>query len=165
MGKAGDVVSLAEWRYNDGARRESLYAAARMADSLRKELLAQRESFAFETVFSDPIGEKIGFLREASASGSTTILCFIGISGHTVSDERVAMRVSQGGHDVPPVKLAERFPRTIANLKLAAKELPHVWVFDNDDLGKPFRLVAVVGNGSVVQLNKPVPKWFKTMLR
>jgi len=27
------------------------------------------------------------------------------------------MRVSQGGHDVPPEKLASRFPRSIANLK------------------------------------------------
>ena len=32
------------------------YTAARAADQLRRELVRQRESFAFETVFSDPVG-------------------------------------------------------------------------------------------------------------
>ena len=140
------------------------YAAARLADSLRRELIAQRESFVFETVFSDPVGEKIEFLRQASEAGYTTILCFIGISGADVSDQRVAMRISQGGHDVPQAKLRERFPRVLANLKSAIGVLPHVWVYDNDDLARPFRLVAVVENGNVVRLNLPVPRWLKTVL-
>jgi hypothetical protein len=59
------------------------------------------------------------------------VVCFIGISGPRVSRQRVAMRVSQGGHDVPAEKLAARFPRALANLKTAIRELPHVWVFDN----------------------------------
>jgi hypothetical protein len=42
------------------------YAAARAADLLRRELLKQRESFVFETVFSDPMGDKLTFLREAA---------------------------------------------------------------------------------------------------
>ena len=139
------------------------YAAARLADSVRRELVAQRESFVFETVFSDPVGDKVEFLKHAAAAGYTTILCFIGISGAAVSDERVAMRISQGGHDVPQAKLRERFPRTLANLKLALNELPQVWVFDNDDLSRPFRLVAVSENGLIVKRTKPVPKWFRSL--
>lgn len=38
------------------------YAAARVAAALRRELVRQRESFVFETVFSDPVGEKLAFL-------------------------------------------------------------------------------------------------------
>jgi predicted ABC-type ATPase len=140
------------------------YAAARVADSLRRELLAQRESFIFETVFSDPVGEKLEFLKHAPLVGYNTILCFIGISTAQVSDQRVAMRISQGGHDVPGGKLIERFPRTLANLRTALRELPHVWVFDNDDLRRPFRLVAIVEDGRRVKLDKPVPKWLKPLL-
>jgi predicted ABC-type ATPase len=36
------------------------YAAMRIAGALRQQLLQQRESFVFETVFSDPAGEKGG---------------------------------------------------------------------------------------------------------
>ena len=46
------------------------YAAARVADSLRRELVGQRESFAFETVFSDPVGDKLGFLQETVATAT-----------------------------------------------------------------------------------------------
>lgn len=86
------------------------------------------------------------------------VLCFIGISRPDVSEERVAMRVTQGGHDVPTEKLIARFPRTLANLRAALRELPHVLIFDNDDLRTPFRQVAVFQNGQTVSLEKPLPK-------
>ncbi len=118
------------------------YAAA-SGRFLRRELVNQRESFVFETVFSDPVGDKLSFLKQASAGGYTVVLCFIGVSGPKTSEERVAMRVSQGGHDVPTEKLAARYPRTLANLQSAIRGLPHVLIFDNDDLRTPFRRVAV----------------------
>ena len=140
------------------------YNAAKLADRLRRELVAQRESFVFETVFSDPVGDKLNFLKAAASTGYTVVLCFIGISGPNVSEERVAMRVTQGGHDVPPEKLISRYPRTLANLKTAIHELPHVWVFDNDDLRTPFRQIAVFQNGQQLILHKPVSKWFRPLL-
>jgi predicted ABC-type ATPase len=140
------------------------YAAARVSDALRRELVKQRESFVFETVFSDPVGEKVAFLKDAAEAGYVTILCFIGVSGPEVSDQRVAMRVSQGGHDVPTEKLVTRFPRTLANLRAALRELPHVRVFDNSNLAAPFRLVAVFENGRIVSLHAPVPKWLRPLV-
>lgn len=140
------------------------YAGARLADALRRQLTELRASFAFETVFSDPLGDKLAFLKHAAASGYTVILCFIGISGLEISEQRVAMRVSQGGHDVPSEKLAARFPRTLANLKTAIRDLPHVWIFDNDDLRTPFRHVAVFENGRAVMLNTPTPAWLTQLL-
>ncbi|MFC5864207.1 zeta toxin family protein [Acidicapsa dinghuensis] len=139
------------------------YEAARMADAIRRELVRQHESFVFETVFSDPAGDKLAFLKEVAAAGYTVVLCFIGISGAETSEQRVAMRVSQGGHDVPSEKLQTRYPRVLENLRRALHETPHVWVFDNDDLRVPFRLVAVYENGMQVQLNRPIPKWFAGM--
>ena len=37
------------------------YTAARIGSALRNELVQQRESFIFETVFSDPVGDKRPF--------------------------------------------------------------------------------------------------------
>jgi predicted ABC-type ATPase len=140
------------------------YAAARVADALRKELVKQRESFVFETVFSDPAGEKLQFLKSAAEAGYNTILCFIGIAGPEVSEQRVAMRVSQGGHDVPTEKLVGRFPRILKNLKTALRDLPNVWVFDNNDFRTPYRLIAVFESGRPVKLQRPVPRWLKPLL-
>src|SRR2546426_382692 len=140
------------------------YDAARMVAALRVELVRQRESFIFETVFSDPVGDKLAFLKQTAQSGYAVVLCFLGIAGADVSEQRVAMRVSQGGHDVPTEKLIERFPRTLANLSAAIRELPCVLVFDNYDLGIPFRHVAVYENGRRTLLKEPIPSWLQPVV-
>jgi predicted ABC-type ATPase len=142
----------------------SAYDAANVAAAIRQDLVRMRESFVFETVFSDPVGDKLSFLQDAARAGYTILLCFIGVSSADVSEERVAMRVSQGGHDVPTEKLASRHPRILANLRSAIEHLPHVWVFDNDDLSHPFRLACVCENGEIVRLNRPAPGWLKALL-
>jgi predicted ABC-type ATPase len=135
-----------------------------MITALRTELVNQRESFIFETVFSDPVGDKLGFLKQSAQSGYAVVLCFVGIADADTSEQRVSMRVSQGGHDVPAEKLVERFPRTLANLAAAIRELPCALVFDNDDLRAPFRHVATSADGQPVQLNALVPSWLKRLL-
>ncbi len=140
------------------------YEAARMAKTLRIELLSQRESFMFETVFSDPVGDKLGFLKQAAKSGVATVLCFVGIADAGMSEQRVSMRVSQGGHDVPTDKLAARFPRTLASLAAAIRELPCVLVFDNSDLRTPFRHLATFSNGRRMLSNPPIPSWLQRLL-
>ena len=140
------------------------YGAADLARRLREALLEQGESFVFETVFSDPVGDKVDFLKKAAARGYTVVVCFIGIGGPSVSEERVAMRVLQGGHDVPSKKLGQRYPRTQRNLALAIHALPHVLVYDNGDLRRPFRKVAEFEAGKVTEQHAPVPRWLTRAL-
>lgn len=140
------------------------YEAAKIARSIRQELVRLRESFVMETVFSDPVGDKLAFLKETAAAGYTVLLCFVGVSGPEVSEDRVAMRVAQGGHKVPTEKLVTQYPRILENLSTAVRELPYVWIFDNDDLRRPFRLAAICESGRVVQLEKPVPQWLRLLL-
>jgi predicted ABC-type ATPase len=141
------------------------YQAARLAGSIRERLLEQRESFVFETVFSDPAGDKLGFLQRAVKAGYNVILCFIGIAGPETSEVRVAMRVTQGGHDVPAGKLVARFPRTLENLRNSIATLPRVWVFDNEDLANPYRLIAKFENGRAVQVAERLPAWMKRVVK
>ncbi len=134
--------------------------AAHLAGQLRETLITQRESFVFETVLSDPVGDKLEFLRKAGTEhGYAVVLCFIGVDSVERSQERVAMRVLQGGHDVPDEKLSSRFARTMANLTRAIRSLPTVLVFDNSDLAQPFRLVADFRAGVAEALHPPVPGW------
>lgn len=133
--------------------------AARVAGALRETLVACGESFVFETVLSDPVGERVEWLAGVVGMGHEVVMCFIGLHDAAQSTERVAMRVSQGGHDVPDEKLAARLPRTLKNLNLAIIRLPHVLVFDNSDLNQPYRLVAAFDHGKLVQSSPPLPTW------
>ncbi len=140
------------------------YEAADLAEKQRRDLLAANESFVFETVFSDPVGDKVDFLVEAVGRGYEVVLCFIRLANSDQSEQRVAARVSKGGHDVPTDKLATRFPRSLANLKSAIRRLPHVLVYDNSDLQSPFRMVAAFENGIVVPEFEPLSEWLQTLI-
>ena len=136
----------------NGAGKTTFYHAHLESAGLRfinADVLARELNF--ETVFSDSARDKLGFLKEAVQSGYTVALCYIGLASPEISGERVAMRVSQGGHDVPAGKLKSRS---------AIRELPHVLVYDNSDLRHPFRRIAVFHNGRPVYRSKRVPKWF-----
>lgn len=125
----------------------SPYEAGELAAAIRSALVQRRESFVFETVLSDPVGEKVETLESYAALGYTVVLIFIRIDSPEDSIRRVAIRVSQGGHDVPDEKLRARFERTKANLQRAIERLPHVIVYSNSDLSKPYQLVEVYENG------------------
>ena len=140
------------------------YNAAKLADQLRIELAKRRESFVFETVFSDPVGDKLTFLKQAAASGYTVVLCFIGLKSASLSSDRVAMRVSQGGHDVPEDKLEARFPRILNNLQAAIRELPHVEIFDNSVSTRPFQRVCIFEQGQLIVAEETVPEWLRPLL-
>ena len=140
------------------------YEAAVMADTLRRQLVNNLDSFVFETVFSDPVGDKLDFLLSAEKSGYTVLLIFIGIHSPSLSDDRVAIRMSQGGHDVPSSKLVERFPRIQLNLKTALAELPNVHVYDNSNLDDKYRRVAWKEDGGSVNLYGATPEWLRTLL-
>jgi predicted ABC-type ATPase len=139
------------------------YSAASIAGAIRRELVSAGESFAFETVLSDPVGEKLAFLKACADEGYTVALLFIGLANPALCAQRVAMRVSQGGHDVPAAKLRSRFPRTLRNLKSATSKLPHVIVFDNSDLARPYRLICAFEHGVAVSKSQPLPAWFRQL--
>lgn len=133
--------------------------ATKIANNLRTELIRQKESFIFETVLSDPVGDKIRFLADAQTQGFHVEMIFIAINSAQTSDQRVSMRVSQGGHDVPSEKIIQRFPRTLENLKRAIKILPRVSVFDNSDIAHPYRLVAQYEKGALSTDPDSMPAW------
>lgn len=134
-------------------------AAAEIAEA-RRVLVTRRMGFVTETVLSDPVGDKVGFLAEAAAGGFDVQLIYIGISDARMSAERVADRVRAGGHDVPLEKVMARYDRTLANLKRAVDRLPRVTIYDNSSFDEPYRLVAEFRSGKLHQrTDGEVPEW------
>lgn len=139
--------------------------AATFADKVREEMLSAGESFITETVFSDPAGAKLDFLRKAIAAGYQVELHFIGISGADLSEVRVAVRVMQGGHDVPTERLARRYDQSLKNMVAAIGFVPTVRVFDNSSQEHPYRLVLRAENGKVIESADPTPDWLTQALK
>ncbi|MDI1250910.1 MAG: zeta toxin family protein [Lacunisphaera sp.] len=133
--------------------------AAKFVDEARAILVANGESFITETIFSDPVGAKLDFLRRAIAAGYEVQVHFIGIAGVDLSEARVIQRVAQGGHDVPQDRLERRFQQSLRNLAAAITFVPDVRVFDNSDTDQPFRLVLRTERGRITFREQPLPDW------
>jgi predicted ABC-type ATPase len=141
------------------------YQAAQAADTVRRDLVARGVSFCMETVFSDPQGAKLAFLRHARAQHYVVLLVFIGLDTGELAIARVVERVDAGGHDVPDDKILSRFPRTLQNLTQALEFVDHAFLFDNSSAKEPFRFVAEFSNGALVRRGKRRPKWAVSLLK
>ena len=138
--------------------------AAKTADAARAELLAGRKSFITESVFSDPVGAKLGFLGDATKAGYEVHLIYIGIASPLLSEGRVVQRVAEGGHDVPSDRLERRFRQSLQNLCSALEFVPDVSVFDNTSDVNPFQLVLSLRRRKRVFFADPMPRWARTLI-
>jgi len=120
------------------------------ADALRRQYVAEKQSFIMETVLSDPHGAKLEFMREAIAAGFFLLVIHIRLDNPSTSIARVSERVEQGGHDVPDEKLHARFPRTARNAAVAVALADLALVFDNSVVGKSFQWLETWKNGTCV---------------
>jgi predicted ABC-type ATPase len=142
-----------------GSLEEIGYQAAQMAEVKRQELMQQRQSLAFETVMSHP--SKLALLEQANLLGYRVMLVFVGTNNPQINVERVALRVRQGGHDVPIDKIIARYDRTLQLLPKAV-ELAHVaYIFDNSQTAE---LMLRAIDGSLNILKQPIPTWIETGL-
>lgn len=120
---------IAQDMFGDWNSPEAVLKAAQHAELLRRQCLAERKSFAFETVFSAM--DKIDFLREAKREGFFVRLFFVGTDGPEINASRVVRRMQEGGHAVPIEKIVSRYQKSMTNLYEGLKIVDRGYVYDN----------------------------------
>lgn len=131
--------------------------AARIAEKMRVDLLAEGRSFCFETVFSHP--SKVDFIAQAKAMGYKIFLVLIHVESVELNYARIAQRVIEGGHNVDSKKVASRIPRTLEHVSAAIPLCDQVRVLDNSRLGSPYKPVLTIRQGIRTHHVKPSPLW------
>lgn len=90
--------------------------------------IASGRSFAFETTLG---GKTVAGKIAAAASTHDVDIWYCGLATPELHIERVALRVSHGGHAINEQKIRERIPASLLNL---IRLMPHAWriqVLDN----------------------------------
>jgi len=105
--------------FGDWNSPEAISKAAKYASEQRYNLLEERKSVIFETVFSS--SEKIDFIARAKEFGYFIRIFFVCADSPTINASRIARRVIQGGHDVPIPKIISRYSKSIVNCALISK--------------------------------------------
>ena len=89
-------------------------AASRLFLREIKDYAARRESFAFETTLSGKTYLRL--IRLLLGDNWRVNLYYLWLPSVDISIDRVAERVSRGGHDIPLKAIRRRYPRSIDNL-------------------------------------------------
>ena len=138
------------------------YEAATLATEMRENMIAQGESFCFETVFSHE--SKIDFIAVAKAHGYTVILVYIHLINPSLNEARVYQRTLEGGHNVPAEKIRSRIPRTMKNIKTALPLVDEAWLLDNSSGQNRFQQIAIIKSGYCEKKVNPLPAWAMDLL-
>lgn len=88
--------------------------AARIALARAREFIATNRIFTMETTMSGHV--HLGLMEEARDAGMSPALLYFSVRSPEICLERIARRVSEGGHDVPEDAVRRRFMRSHENL-------------------------------------------------
>lgn len=160
--RAAPDVTLPDLYINadDLCRERGLDArgAQKLAETLRLQALAERRSLMYETVMSHP--SKIAELQAAARAGYTTTVVFVATDDPAVNIARVALRVADGGHDVPKDRIRARHRRSIALAPAALAFAAHAYIYDNSPWGSEATTqLQAVSFGTVLRptVDRPAP--------
>jgi predicted ABC-type ATPase len=156
------IVNLAEHTLT---KEEFEILAAEEAARLRQQYLDQEINFSFETVFSDPKQDKVGFMDEARRRGYVVLLIAVGLESIEKSKARVAIRHAKGGHNVREDKIEDRYERVLVNFAHGACVATLAIFFDNSEDRSEDNLdsywdIAFFENGRLVVKDESPPAWW-----
>jgi predicted ABC-type ATPase len=127
-----------------------------LGDFLRRAWVRTGQTFTFETVMS--ARNKVQLLRGALNKGYRTYLYYLCTENVMINLARVANRKRQGGHDVLPEKILQRYQRSLRLLPRAIQFSSRAYIFDNS--GKTNTLIAEYQDGKLIRISKKLPAWF-----
>jgi predicted ABC-type ATPase len=133
--------------------------AARQSVLRCRALLSDRLSFALETTLAGHGAMTI--MREARRAGYLIFLVYVALNDAELHIERVRLRVSQGGHDIPDSDIRRRYARSLMRAPEALKFADEAVVLDNSGI-HPVRML-LVEKGDVVWSAQVMPKWVQQL--
>ncbi|MFW0737381.1 zeta toxin family protein [Flavobacterium sp. T12S277] len=96
------------------------------------ELLQKESDFAFETTLSAK--SYISIIKKAQSQGYFVTLVFFWLNSIELAKQRVSIRVSEGGHNIPEDVIERRYTRGIKNFfKIYLNTCNNVMLFDNSN--------------------------------
>lgn len=94
------------------------------------ELLASKADFAFETTLSSK--SYVNTVKEAQEKGYNVTLIYFWLNSVDLAKERVKVRVTEGGHNIPTEVIERRYKLGLENLFKRFISIVDSWmIFDN----------------------------------
>lgn len=148
---------IARDEFGDWNAPDAVIQAAKRAADIREDCLTAGRSLAFETVLSTP--DKMDFIRRAADAGFFVRLFFVGTDDPSINAKRVAMRVMEGGHDVPIPKIIGRYTKSLAYCSVVAWLADRTYVYDNSVDNARAQLLFRATKGRLIKVYGEINPW------
>lgn len=148
---------IARDEFGDWNAPEAVQRAALRAAEIREDCVREGRSLAFETVLSMP--DKLDFIARAKAAGFFVRLFFVGTDDPSINAKRIALRVMEGGHEVPIGKIISRYARSLANCLAAIRLADRTYLYDNSVENASARLLFRTVDGRLYKHYGAINPW------
>ena len=118
----------------DANEKQDQLRAGKIAVRMINAYFKNNNSFTHETVFAGKTSLKR--IYEAKRHGFKVILYYVGLKDHGLALQRIAHRVSLGGHNIEDDLVMKRWDSSLENLRQATEFCDEIHVFDNTELLK-----------------------------
>lgn len=132
--------------------------AGKVAVQMIKENFEQGITFNQETTLCG--NSIINNIKKAKKLGYYVELHFVGIDSAQMAKERIAYRVSHGGHGIPDEDVERRYYESLQRLKEIKGLCDLVILYDNT-IG--FKRFAIYQNGELMNQSMDLPNWYKKL--
>jgi predicted ABC-type ATPase len=119
-------------------------AAVQRVEAWLEASIDAYQTIGVETVLSSPKYQRL--VLKAKATGFEVRMIYVVLKSAEIQVKRIAIRVSEGGHDVPVDKIAARRQRSFIQLAWFLKHVDQCFIFDNSD-GEPDVIAEWFGAG------------------
>ena len=123
-----------------------------------EELLNQGTSFSIETTLATR--SYVQLVKRAQDEGYTVNLLFFWLNSPEVAIQRVAKRVSEGGHNIPTDVIRRRYQLGLHNFFNLYKDVVDTWTLV-DNASNPRQLIAADGEIFNVELYKIIESYVR----
>jgi predicted ABC-type ATPase len=103
-----------------------------------KQMIEKSQSFSFETTLSGLT--YLDIIKKAKDKGYGITFFFVYLNSVNLAIERVAIRVSKGGHSIPKDVIERRYYKGLQNFSRYAVEADNWYIYDNS--GSAYELAA-----------------------
>ena len=134
-------------------------AAARQAILRCRSFLAARDSFVLESTLAGK--GAISIMRNAKQAGYRAQLIYVALGDPELHIERVRLRVSRGGHDIPDLDIRRRYWRSLSHGPEAILLANETVVLDNAGL-QPERVLSL-RSGRITWRAASLPHWVEDL--
>jgi predicted ABC-type ATPase len=118
-----------------------------------KELIKLQLDFSFETTLS--ARHFVNLIKDSQQQGYFVTLVFFWLNSVELAIERVKMRVSDGGHDIPEDTIKKRYKSGIANLIKMYIPVCDYWMVLNNSV-TPFQLISEGLQNNKIEIKEKV---------